>query len=232
MNTRIKTAPIKLKRESQPFMVRDCALIALATGKRARTMKELRDYLETIEPESIYYHFWGSLLRSRFEDPEYHNDFASWCAHSLNDQVAAERLAVVDPAQFQSLEDLRWELIDILDERIDELDVLPTTNQDKQFEFISSDIVVFATKRIINEPSELRQVIPGLSLGSIFYHFIDARRRNTDSLDDFRSWLLSFDSSYQNTMLGVAEIDPYFTNLTTLRDNLSEVFSKPMQGGV
>jgi len=232
MNKKTNTDPVRQTGGKQPFMVRDCALIARATGKRARTMKELRDFLENIEPESIYYHFWGSLLRPRFEDPEYHNDFASWCAHNLNDEISAERLAVVDPSQFESMEDLRTELIEIIDERIDELDVLPATSRDKQFEFISSDIVVFATNHVINEPSELKEVIPGLSRGSIFYHFIDGRRRNPESIDDFRSWLLKYDDSCQDTIMGIAEIDPYFTSLTELRENLSEVFSKQMQGGV
>jgi len=59
-----------------PFAVKDCALIAIATGERAHNLRELRDRLETTRPGCIYHHFWGGLLRPSFDDPEYQNDFA------------------------------------------------------------------------------------------------------------------------------------------------------------
>ncbi len=39
----------------------------------------------------------------------YLNDFASWIATQVRDQVLAERLAVVDPHHFASVEELREE---------------------------------------------------------------------------------------------------------------------------
>ena len=33
-----------------PFVIKDCALIALATGKRVQNLKELRDHLEVVSP--------------------------------------------------------------------------------------------------------------------------------------------------------------------------------------
>jgi hypothetical protein len=56
---------------SEPFLVKDCALIAIATGVRAHSLKELRDRLLTITSDSIYLHFWGDLLEPRFEEREY-----------------------------------------------------------------------------------------------------------------------------------------------------------------
>ncbi|NQV41782.1 MAG: hypothetical protein HQ506_05455 [Candidatus Marinimicrobia bacterium] len=206
----------------------DCALIALATGKRARTLKNLRDYLETIEPQSIYYHFWGSLLRPRFEDAEYHNDFAGWAAHSLHDTMTAERLGIVNPLAFQTMEELRQELMDIIDERIDELEVLPASSKDSQFEFISSDMVVFRSDTVIRTAAELLKVIPTLSLGSIFYHFIDARRRTEVSHDDFSTWLQQYECA--EAVQGLAEIDPFFTSLSALRQEITEILTKHLSG--
>ena len=74
-----------------PFVVRDCALAAIATGVTAETLRELRLTVRTIHPGSIYYHFWGGLLRPRFDDPEYHNDFAIWARTDLGDRILAER---------------------------------------------------------------------------------------------------------------------------------------------
>ena len=210
------------------FRIMDCALIALATGKRARNLKNLRDYLETIEPQSIYYHFWGSLLRPRFEDPEYHNDFAGWAAHSLHDTVMAERLGIVNPMEFQTMDALRQELIDLADERIEELEVLPSSSRDRQFEFISSDMVVFQSDRVIKTPAELLNIIPTLSLGSVFYHFIDARRRTDDCQDDFSVWLQQ--NGCTAAVKGLAGIDPFFMSLSGLRQEITEQLTKHLSG--
>jgi hypothetical protein len=61
--------------ELAPFQIKDCTLIAIATGERVRNLRELRERLHDIDPNSICYHFWGGLLRPRFDDSEYHPDF-------------------------------------------------------------------------------------------------------------------------------------------------------------
>jgi hypothetical protein len=48
-----------------PFCVKDCALIAIATGTRAQNLPELTERLREVEANSIFYHFWGGLLRPR-----------------------------------------------------------------------------------------------------------------------------------------------------------------------
>ena len=80
----------------QTFHIKDCSIAALATGRRAQNLRELRDHVRTVDAACIYYHFWGSRLLPRFDDPEYNNDFAAWCRHALQDDIMAERLAVVD----------------------------------------------------------------------------------------------------------------------------------------
>ena len=49
-----------------PFEINDCALVGIATGRRAQSLREMRDILLDIHPGSIYYHFWGGLLRPYF----------------------------------------------------------------------------------------------------------------------------------------------------------------------
>jgi hypothetical protein len=41
------------------FAIKDCALTTIATGRRAQTLRELRD----IHPDCIYHHFWETVLR-------------------------------------------------------------------------------------------------------------------------------------------------------------------------
>lgn len=210
---------------AEDFAVKDCALIALATGTRAQTLRGLRDNLLGCHPGSIYYHFWGGLLHSRFEQREYNNDFAAWAAHALHDKVLAERLAVIDPTAFGDIEDLRRELIDTLEQRLDELEYLAWAQPDQQFEFLRSQIVVFDTGKRLAHPEALAALVPQFSAGSIFYHFIDARRRLPAGADDFRGWLQGLGPDYRNLVVALAAIDPYFLSLMELRQQIARVFS-------
>lgn len=200
-----------------PFAVKDCALIAIATGKKAWTCRELRDMLREIDGDSIYYHFWGGLMQPRFEEREFNNDFAGWAAHSLRDAPLAERLAMVDPTAYPDIESLRQELVELVEERLDEDDSLQWARGLAPFGFIRSQIVVFDTGRRLADPGDLAAAVPGFSAGSVFYHFIDARRRSPRHVDDLRFWLGEFGHACQGTIDRLAAIDPFFQPLTELR---------------
>lgn len=215
----------------RPFSIKDCALIAIATGKRAQNLRELRDFLQVVIDDSIYYHFWGGLLQPHFDNPEYHNDFAVWCRRGLHDKILAERLGLVDPTDFATLDELRQELIEIIEERLDEIDFPLWALHDYQFEFIRSQIVIFDTHHEVKHPEGFVQMLPRMSVGSIFYHFIDARRRNAESIDDFQNWIKDLGEEYVELCQSIHEIDPYFSTLAELRSRLSEVFSNFFTNG-
>ena len=181
-------------RTPEPFAIKDCSLLAIATGIRAENLREMRDSLITVHPGSIYHHFWGALMRLRFVEPEYNNDFASWVNRALGDKTLAERLAVIDPTDFD-LETLRQNLIEIIEQRMDEIQWLAWAPPETAFRFIRSQLVIFDTRRRISTPEDFADAIPQMSLGSLFYHFIDARRRNESGEDDFRVWVAGFGES-------------------------------------
>ena len=210
---------------SNPFVVKDCALIQIATGVKVQTLRELKKELLTIDEDSIYYHFWGSLLTPRFREPEFGNDFASWAFHALHDRTLAERLSVIDPLQYSDIQSLRLALLDVIDERLDEVEVVPFSSSDQQFNFVKCQIVVFNTQRLIEKPEELGEAIMSFSSGSIFYHFIDARRRTKGNIDDFRAWLKMFGDRYKKLSTLISQIDPYFTTLLELRELLAQTFN-------
>ncbi len=206
------------------FAIKDCALAIMATGRRAQTLRELRDVLRDVHPGSIYHHFWGTLLRPEIVNREYNNDFATWCYFNLHDAPAAERLAVIDPADYSDMEQLRHELLDVIDERLDETELMLFTRADQQFHFSRSVIVVFDTHTALSDPRELVDAIPRMSVGSIFYHFVDARRREPIWKDDFQAWLMGFGSEYAELIESIAMVDPYFESLFVIRDRLSQTF--------
>jgi hypothetical protein len=215
------------KREPMaPFRVKDCAQLQVATGLRAQNVRELRDRLQRVPAACIDHHFWGGLLRPHFDDPEYPNDFAIWARHGLHDYKLAERLAVIDPTRTSDLEVLREELIDVLDRRIDEGEYLTWALPDRQFQFISSELVVFDTGRRIERPEDLPAAVARMSAGSVFFHFVDARRRPPLRIDDFRAWLEGFGEPFAPAAAALANLDPFLTTLVDLRDEIGRALAE------
>lgn len=209
---------------NQTFRILDCALVPIATGEKAQNLREFRDLLKKIHSGSIYYHFWGGLLHPHFDDPEFQNDFAVWASRDLHDPKLAEQLSIIDPNTYKDVEDLRNEVIEIIEERLSESDHVPWVKPGHEFDFIRSQIVIFDTGISYSDPEELIVPIPCMSLGSIFFHFIDARRRTQESKNDFSVWLKGFGDRYSGLIEGLDAIDPYFTTLNELRQEIYRVY--------
>jgi hypothetical protein len=215
---------------AEPFIVKDCALLNIAAGKKAQNLREMRDQLLVVSLGSIYHHFWGGLLRHWFDEPEYNNDFAEWVRYALQDNILAERLSIVDPAACADLESLRQELLEVIEQRLDETETITWAELNMQFHFVTSQILVFDTQEKIEEPEQLVEAVTKMSEGSLFYHFIDARRRTPEMMDDFRLWLSPCGDLYEELCSQLASVDPYFVSLMELRTQLTNLFAHRFQG--
>lgn len=214
----------------QPFFIKNCSLAAIATGERASSLLELRDKLATVDEGCIYFHFWGGRMNPQFVHPQHHNDFASWAYYRLHDHALAEKLNIIDPTEFKTLEALRQELLETVERRLDDYEIVLWTKKEDRFHFIRSSIIVFDSSISISEPQNLSTVISQLPPSSIFYHFIDARARTPEGVDDFSVWLKIFGDQYQNLIENIQAIDPYFLSLTDLRDELTHVIKNYFTG--
>lgn len=207
-----------------PFAVKDCALITIATGVKVQNLKEFCAALKEVPLGSIYYHFWGRLLRPLFDEPEYNNDFASWAYRGLHDKDLAEQLSMVIPTDFSDLESLRRELVEVVEMRLDEFEYVPWAKADQQFYFLKSQIVVFDTRMRFDYPDQLLPHILSFSTGSIYYHFIDARNRTDERVDDFSSWVTGLGDDYKELQHSLCAVDPYFSSLKELRLIVNNIF--------
>lgn len=211
---------------AKPFFVKDCAQAVLSTGESAASLSEMREVLNHIGPSSLYYHFWGRHFRPAFDHPELHNDFARWSYLSLHDQILSERLGIIDPTDYKDLEELRRVLIDILDQRLDEIEHLFWSTKQNRFHFLKAVTLVFETDIVINHPVELKEYLPKMTKTSIFYHFLDARRRTPAQTDDFSFWLSEAGYGNDDILNKIAHIDPYFLSLTAQKQKLIEIISE------
>lgn len=198
--------------------MKDCALVTLAVGRSAHNLRELRSGVAEVPEASIYHHFHQTLLRHTFDDPEYRNDFALWARRQLHDFHLAERLAVIDPFDYATLEGLRLELLDVIEDRLQETLHIPHSGPGREFHFLRSQVVVFGAGLSAATPGDLACLVPRLSSGSVFYHFVEARRRPPDHVDDFSEWLLGWGPDYASIQKDLAAIDFSLWTLTEMRD--------------
>ncbi len=208
-----------------PFAVMDCAMLIAALGRSAQTLRELRDHIAAVPPQSIAHHFHEALLRPAFDDPEYRNEFALWARRQLHDVVLAERLGAIDPIDFKDFESLRQHLLEVIEDRLAELHHVPQVERGREFHFLRSRFVVFDTGLRAETPAELADLIDRLSTGSIYFHFIEARRRPPLRVDDFSAWLEGWGTRCIRVREELAGIDFQLWTLTELRQRIARSFA-------
>lgn len=206
----------------EPFYVKDCTLVAIATGIKASTLAEFRDRLLIVPSSCFFYHFWGGRLRASFEYREYHNDFSHWAHNSLHDDILAERIELIDPTEYKGTDNLIAELFEIVENRVDERESLSFSKE--PFHFIESKIIVFDTPFQASKPQDFINIIPHMSHSSIFFHFIESTLRLPDQPNDFNMWLAGWGESYHPLAEAIKKIDPYFISLSDLQQKLIGVF--------
>lgn len=213
------------------FRVFDCAPVFIATGLRAFTLRELIEGLRSVNSGSIQHHFWGRLLRPSIEEEEYGNDFAAWTARELSDKILAERLAVLNPAEYDAIEELREQIIEVVEERLDEDMAAHWATARQPFHFLWTQVVVFDTGKRVERPEDLEKVVAAVSHGSIFYHFIEARMRTEGRRDDFTSWLEMAEGDHTALCRDLMAVDPFLSSLAEIRDRILALFRSHFHAG-
>lgn len=208
------------------FIIQDCTLLTRTSGvPPAINLRELRQRLATCKTDVLYHHFCETPLVPSFDNPDSRNDLALWALLQLGDRVLAERLGIINPYIYSNLEDLRELVLDILDERISEVPFVPSCPQGGELFFTEAVTIVFDTGGRISEPHQLPAAIGGMTNGSIYYHFLEARRRDPVGSDDFSAWLSCFpeQESWCSALQG---IDFAFYTLSELRSALVRILEK------
>jgi hypothetical protein len=205
-----------------PFEFVGCTELREILGSRAEDELQLMDLLEEVPIESIYHHTHEYFLRHQYLMGPYPNDFATWAATQVRDRVLGERLGVVDPYDFETLEDLREALIMVIDSHLSRLNVVPRVEDGKPFYFMQSRIVEVPTGIVAQTLQEFRDGLAKVDASAIHYHFYAARIRRNDRDGDFTVWV---EGGLQMPELAqkLRTIDPYNFSLEQLRGRLVEI---------
>jgi len=199
-----------------PFQFICCVELRQALDHRARDERELLDRLEDVPAGSVFYHTHGYFLRHRPITTAYGNDFAAWAAVQVRDQVLAERLAIINPFEMASLEDLREELMSAVHDHLLRLSTVPRVEFGEVFHFQQSHIVEVPLGPAVSTLTEFRAGLAEVDASAIYFHMVEARARLGRRSGDFAEWIRT---SLQLPALaeGIERIDAYMTSLERVR---------------
>jgi trehalose synthase-fused probable maltokinase len=213
-----------------PFTFMACMELREFVGVRAENERQLAQLLDEVPLDSIYYHTHGFLLRHRLVAGPYPNDFATWVDVQVRDRVLGERLAMIDPADFTTLQALREELVSVVDEHLRRLGIVPQVVSGEPFDFIQSRIVEIPTGIEVRTIEELREALLEVDQSALYFHLVEARLRLGRGRNDFAAWL--------ERGLGLSElaariqaVNPYAGSLEQARARLIALLDEALAAG-
>jgi hypothetical protein len=192
-----------------------CSELIQILGLRADDERELAEILAEVSLDCVHYHTHGHFLRHGFVGAPYPNDFATWAAIHVRDRVLGERLAVVSPLDFSSLEELREEILTIVDDHLSHLSIVPRVIFGEPFDFMQSRIVEVSTGVVATTLGEFRAGLAAIQPSAIYFHTIEAPRRLARPGTDFSVWLRE-GLGLTSLAEAVNRVDPYAGSLERL----------------
>jgi hypothetical protein len=204
------------------FEFRGCIEVKELLGKKADDELELLELIEEVPIDSIYYHMHSYFLRHRYIAEPYPNDFANWAAMQVRDRVLGEKLASVTSERFKSLEEIRLELVDIIDKHLSTINVIPFVVYGQPFYFMKSRIIEVPTDVSVTTFQEFKEALMTIDASAIYNHIFEARLRIRKGRSDFSEWLE--EALGKKELAGKFEmIDSYMYSLEGLRTKLLEL---------
>jgi len=207
------------------FEFKGCIEIRELLGKKADDELKLLELIEEVPTDSIYYHMHSYFLRHRYVTGPYPNDFANWAALQVRDSILGEQLASVTSGRFKTLEDIRLELIDIIDKHLSTLHTIPYIGYGQPFYFMKSKIIEIPTCVRVTTFDEFKEALRTVDVSAIYNHVFEARLRIRKGKSDFSLWLEEA-LGRQELASKIELLDSYMYSLEGLRNKLVELCDK------
>lgn len=200
--------------QAPPFDFQQAISIRKSTGIKAQNLRELRQILAVISEESIFHHTYQYFLKGH--TLEYTNDFAQWTGESLEASVLAEHLSNIDPYGFSTIDDVRRELLRVIDSYVKKFPEPREAVAGDEFFFNESVALVFFEGVRARNLAEFLMALNYVDTGCIYFHFYEARSRIGGEMDDFSTW---FESALGKKELAqrVRAIDPFMHTMEGIR---------------
>lgn len=209
-----------------PFEFMQCSSILKFTGERARNLRDLREIITRISDGSIFHHTHQYFYKGHTN--QYTNDFAQWAGEALEEEILSEHLSSVDPYDFRTVNELRMELVSVIDRYLESFPEPREAMSGSEFHFNETVTFVFPVGIRVRNLAEFLMAIKYIDAGSVYYHFYEARRRLGWGMDDFSMWI---EDSLGKKELGekIRLIDPFMHNIEEIRGHLIKLVENQAQ---
>jgi len=204
---------------AEPFRFYTEAGLVLHTNFKAESLKSLLYGLKKVSGSSIFYHLHHSLLRRHFAASDYMNDFARWVLVQLGQNSLAEKLSAVDPIAHRSVREAREKLIECVSEYVGAGEIFFRVSEGNEFHFLQLKSFIAPLNIVADDLYTFYQGLQKATLGTLFFHLIEAPIRLEKASNDFSEWLQS--SLNENELAAeIGSINPYMYNLWELKKEL------------
>jgi hypothetical protein len=221
---------MNLNKAENPFVFNGCWELKEMLGRTAWDERQLLEIIEEIPLDSVYYHTHGFFLRHQHVAGPYPNDFATWAAIQVRDQVLGEKLGILDPFEYDSLEALRAEIITTIDNHLSRLQIIPRIIYGEPFHFMQSRIVVVPTGLEAHDLGEFYESLSSTDSSVVYYHTFEAMLRLGRREGDFPIWIKS-QLGEAELAAAISRLDLYMSNLEFIRKRILNLCAKVLGKG-
>lgn len=201
------------------FEFTDCVEIRELTGKRAEDEARLMELIDEAPDDAIYYHTHSYFLRHFYISGPYPNDFANWAAIQVRDKVLGEKLSAINPSAQNSIEDIRNELVEVIDRHLSSIKTVPSITYGQPFHLMKSKIIEVPTHLRASNLREFRDGLVVVDASAIYNHIFEARLRVKKGRSDFAIWFEEV-LGLKELADQVEQIDAYMYSLEGLREKI------------
>lgn len=192
-------------------------------GKKATNIYELLDGIKTVPASSIYYHTHKFLKQHHYLIPEPPNDFAYWIRNVLVQPKLGEMIASINIASFESLEDLRNRIIEVLENH--ERSAYGINCQNGfEFQFMSCKIFWFKNDYEAKTLKDFYDIMQKIDISVFFANIFGPKLRHGKKNNNFSKW---FELIGETELAHkVSNIDPYTMTLEGLRTQILKLIKQ------
>ena len=197
-----------------PFAFIGCSELQESIAHQADDEKELAELIEEVPLDSIHFHTHSYFLRHGLIEGTYPN-----VVMQIGDHVLGERLAVLDPFDYPDLENLREELISIIDDHLSRSPIIPRVVFGQPFHFKRSRILEVPIGLKAHTLQDFRDMVADIDVSTIYFHMFEAHFRLRRAENDFSAWIRT-SLGLTNLADRIRSINPYQGSLERLRSKL------------
>jgi hypothetical protein len=210
-----------------PFEFKQYVSILKSTGRRAGTLRELRESIAAVSGESLFHHTYQYFLKGHVL--EYTNDFAHWTGEGLEERALAEHLSNIDPYDYGDSDALRVALLAVIDYYLEHFPEPRAALPGAEFYFSETVSFVFSSGIRARNLAEFLIALRYIDPSAIYYHFYEARVRL--GMDDFSSWV---ETALDRKELAerIRAIDPFMHSIEGIREHIVEVIDDGVRKGM